>query len=66
MKKTENGLPIDMDRTAISVMKDPNFDLVVTSIIAIFPIAFATQDLLNKCDQRMYISKRDGKHRITY
>ena len=36
------GLPIDMDRTAISVMKDPNFDLVVTSIIAIFPIAFAT------------------------
>lgn len=24
------------------------------------------QDLLNKCDQRMYISKRDGKHRITY
>ena len=36
------GLPIDMDRTAISVMKDPNFDLIVTSIIAIFPIAFAT------------------------
>ena len=24
------------------------------------------QDLLNKCDQRKYISKRDGKHRITY
>lgn len=24
------------------------------------------QDLLNKCDQRMYISKRDGKRRITY
>lgn len=24
------------------------------------------QDLLNKCDQRMYISKRNGKHRITY
>ena len=24
------------------------------------------QDSLNKCDQRMYISKRDGKHRITY
>ena len=36
------GLPIDMDRTALSVAKDPNFDLIVTSIIAIFPIAFAT------------------------
>ena len=36
------GLPIDMDRTAISVFKDPNFDLILTSIIAIFPIAFAT------------------------
>lgn len=36
------GLPIDMDRTAIVVMKDPNFDLIITSIIAIFPIAFAT------------------------
>ena len=36
------GLPIDMDRTAISVMKDPNFDLIVPSIIAIFPIALAT------------------------
>ena len=33
------GLPIDMDRTAISVFKDPNFDLILTSIIAIFPIA---------------------------
>lgn len=36
------GLPINMDRTAIVVMKNPNFDLIITSIIAIFPIAFAT------------------------
>lgn len=36
------GLPINMDRTVIVVMKDPNFDLIITSIIAIFPIAFAT------------------------
>lgn len=36
------GLPINMDRTAIVVMKDPNFDLIITSIIANFPIAFAT------------------------
>lgn len=36
------GLPINMDRTAIVVMIDPNFDLIITSIIAIFPIAFAT------------------------
>lgn len=36
------GLPINMDHTAIAVMKDPNFDLIITSIIAIFPIAFAT------------------------
>ena len=36
------GLPINMDRTAIVVMKDPNLDLIITSIIAIFPIAFAT------------------------
>lgn len=36
------GLPINIDRTAIVVMKDPNFDLIITSIIAIFPIAFAT------------------------
>ena len=36
------GFPINMDRTAIVVMKDPNFDLIITSIIAIFPIAFAT------------------------
>lgn len=36
------GLSINMDRTAIAVMKNSNFDLIVTSIIAIFPIAFAT------------------------
>lgn len=36
------GLPINMDRTAIVVMRDSNFDLIITSIIAIFPIAFAT------------------------
>lgn len=36
------GFPINMDRTAIAVMKEPNFDLILTSIIAIFPIAFAT------------------------
>ena len=36
------GLPINMDRTAIVVMRNPNFDLIITSIIAIFPIAFAT------------------------
>ena len=33
------GLPIDMDRTAISVFKDPNFDLILTSIIASFRIS---------------------------
>ena len=26
----------------------------------------SVQDLMNKCDQRMYISKRNGKGRITY
>lgn len=26
----------------------------------------SVQDLLDKCDQRMYISKRNGKNRITY
>lgn len=36
------GWPVDMERTTFSVMKDPNFDLILTSIIAIFPIAFAT------------------------
>lgn len=36
------GLPINMDHTTIAVMRDPNFDLIITSIIAIFPIAFAT------------------------
>ena len=36
------GLPINMDHTAIVVMRDPNFALIITSIIAIFPIAFAT------------------------
>ena len=36
------GLPINMERTAFAVMQSPNFDLIITSIIAIFPIAFAT------------------------
>lgn len=31
-----------MERTSFAVLKDPNFDLVLTSVIAIFPIAFAT------------------------
>ena len=36
------GLPIDMDRTVFAVMKDPNYDIIITSVIAIFPIAFTT------------------------
>ena len=36
------GWPVDMERTTFAVMKDPNFDIILTSIIAIFPIAFAT------------------------
>ena len=36
------GLPINMERTAFAVMQSPNFDLIITSVIAIFPIAFAT------------------------
>ena len=36
------GLPLNMERTSFAVLKDPNFDLVLTSVIAIFPIAFAT------------------------
>ena len=35
------GLPINMGRTAFAVMQSPNFDLIITSVIAIFPIAFA-------------------------
>lgn len=33
------GLPINMERTAFAVMQSPNFDLIITSVIAIFPIA---------------------------
>ena len=36
------GLPVSMDRTAFAVMHNPDFDLILTSVIAIFPIAFAT------------------------
>lgn len=36
------GLPINADHTTWAVIKAPNFDLILTSIIAIFPIAFAT------------------------
>lgn len=36
------GLPIDMQRTALAVAKAPDIDLIVTSVIAILPIAFAT------------------------
>ena len=36
------GLPLSMDRTAFAIMEDPNYDLIITSVIAIFPIAFAT------------------------
>ena len=36
------GMPIDMNRTTFAVFKDPDYDLILTSIIAIFPIAFAT------------------------
>ena len=36
------GLPLNMERTSFAVLKDPNFDLILTSVIAIFPIAFAT------------------------
>ena len=34
--------PLNMERTTFAVFKDPNFDLILTSVIAIFPIAFAT------------------------
>ena len=36
------GSPLNMERTTFAVFKDPNFDLILTSFIAIFPIAFAT------------------------
>ncbi len=36
------GNPIHMDRTVFAVAQDPNPDLLLTSVIAIFPIAFAT------------------------
>ena len=36
------GMPIKGDRTVFAVMQDPNYDVIITSIIAIFPIAFAT------------------------
>ena len=36
------GLPIKGDRTVFAVMQDPDYDVIITSIIAIFPIAFAT------------------------
>ena len=36
------GLPINMDRTVVAVAKEPNIELIITSVIAIFPIAFAT------------------------
>ena len=36
------GLPIKGDRTVFAVMQNPDYDVIITSIIAIFPIAFAT------------------------
>ena len=36
------GMPLSMDRTAFAVVQAPDYDLIITSIIAIFPIAFAT------------------------
>jgi len=36
------GLPFSSDRSVLAVAQDPNYDLILTSIIAIFPIAFAT------------------------
>ena len=36
------GLPVDMSRTAFAVASNADMQLVMTSIIAIFPIAFAT------------------------
>jgi len=36
------GLPIDPARTVLSVAQNPDYQLILTSIIAIFPIAFAT------------------------
>ena len=36
------GMPIKGDRTVFAVMQDPNYDVIITSIIAIFPIALAT------------------------
>ena len=35
-------MPLSMDRTAFAVFQAPDYDLIITSIIAIFPIAFAT------------------------
>ena len=36
------GSPLNMERTTFAVFKDPNFDLILTSVIAIFPIAVST------------------------
>ena len=36
------GFPIDLNRSTLAVLRSPDFDLVITSVIAIFPIAFAT------------------------
>lgn len=36
------GMPLSMDRTAFAVFQAPDYDLIITSIIAIFPIAIAT------------------------
>lgn len=36
------GLPVHTDRTVVAVMQDPNYQMIITAIIGIFPIAFAT------------------------
>jgi len=36
------GLPINPERTILAVAKNPDYQLILTSIVAIFPIAFAT------------------------
>lgn len=36
------GMPFSADRTVIAVFRDPNYEFLLTSVIAIVPIAFAT------------------------
>ena len=36
------GLPVDPERTILAVAKNPDWNLLLTAVIGIFPIAFAT------------------------